>query len=204
MDVRLLSSSSAQLVWPNTNETFVLEGRNHLTASNAWEAIGQWPQLAGNEFTVIVPLTNAQQFFRLRQVATIQLPPDPAAVAPPQDPTLATTVCGATEVRYTGTNAIQTGVASNTIVPRQAGVLRGRVLDRQGAALPGVAITVLGHPEFGRTWSRLDGRFDLAVNSGGYLTVNYKKAGFTHAQRQISVAWQEYVQVPDVALLARD
>lgn len=69
LDVHFLSSSSVQLVWPNTNGTFVLDGHDRLTTSNAWETIGQWPQLGGNEFTVIVPLTNAQRFFRLRQVA---------------------------------------------------------------------------------------------------------------------------------------
>ncbi len=193
-----------QLVWPNTNGTFVPEVLDCLDGSNQWQTMPKWPRLELNEFTLALDATNTQQFFRLRQVATHLLPLDPASLAPPLEPTLATTVSDATEFLYTGTNAIQSGVASNTIVPRQAGVLRGRVLDRDGAALPGVEITVLGHSELGRTWSRLDGRFDLAVNAGGTLTLSCHKSGFIPAQRQVTTVWQDYLAVPDVTLLTRD
>ncbi len=105
------------------------------------------------------------------------LPPDPVTVAPPLDPTLATTLGKGTQFLYTGANPIQTGVAPGTIDAKRAGVLRGRVLDRSNSALPGVTITILGHPEFGQTLSRADGVFDLAVNGGGLLTVKYDEDG---------------------------
>ena len=47
---------------------------------------------------------------------------------------------------------------------------------------------VLNHPEFGQTLSRADGIFDLAVNGGGLLTVDYQKAGYLKVQRQVSGA----------------
>jgi hypothetical protein len=56
--------------------------------------------------------------------------------------------------------------------------MRGKVLDKISAPLPGVTITVLNHPEFGQTLSRTDGMFDLAVNGGGALTLTFAKAGF--------------------------
>ena len=65
------------------------------------------------------------------------LPPDPVTVAPPVDPTVATTVARSTEFLYTGPNPIQTGVAPGTIDARRAAVLRGKVLDRDGNPLPG-------------------------------------------------------------------
>jgi len=34
--------------------------------------------------------------------------------------------------------------------------------------------------------------FDIAVNGGGLLTVNYEKAGYLSAQRQVQVPWQDY------------
>ena len=112
------------------------------------------------------------------------LPPDPSTVAPPLDPTVATDVAAATAFLYTGANPIQTGVATGHDRARAASaVLRGKVLDRDGTALPGVTITVLGHPEFGQTLSRADGMFDLAVNGGGLLTVRYEEDGFLPAQR---------------------
>lgn len=204
LTARPTGPAELRLTWPNTNGTFVPETLERLGDASQWQAVAGWPHLEGEEYSIAVTITNAQQFFRLRQVATNALPPNPVSIAPPNNPTLPTTVSASTEFLYTGTNAIQTDVTSNAIAPHQAGVLRGCVLDRQGAALPGVAITVLGHPELGRTWSRLDGWFDLAVNGGGYLTVKYEKAGYIPAQRQVSVSWQDYAQVPDVTLLVRD
>ncbi|MDX2029765.1 MAG: BACON domain-containing carbohydrate-binding protein [Blastocatellia bacterium] len=131
-------------------------------------------------------------------------PPDPMTVAPDVDPTVATTVGAATEFLYTGANPIQTGVAPGTIEPRRAAVLRGRVLDRTGNPIPLVRITVLDHPEFGQTRSRADGRFDMAVNGGGVLTVNYEKTGHLPVQRTETVPWQDYCGVPDVVMMGYD
>ena len=132
------------------------------------------------------------------------LPPDPADVAPPVNPTVATTTFAATAFLYTGANPIQTGVAPGTINPVRVAVLRGQVLDKQNKPLSGVTIAILNHPEFGQTLSRADGNFDLAVNGGGLLTVTYQKTGYLPAQRQINAPWQDYVAVEDVILIARD
>ena len=134
----------------------------------------------------------------------IPVPPPPETVAPPVDPTVATTTFAATAFLYTGANPIQTGVAPGTIEAKRAAVLRGRVLDKQNTPLPGVAITVLNHPEFGQTLSRADGGFDLAVNGGGYLTLNYQRNGYLPAQRQVNVPWQDFVVMDDVVLIALD
>ena len=63
---------------------------------------------------------------------------------------------------------------------------------------------MLGHPEFGQTLSRADGRFDLAVNGGERLTINYAADGFLPAQRQVDAPWQDYVIVEDAALVSLD
>ena len=117
---------------------------------------------------------------------------------------MATTTYAATEFLYTGSNPIQTGVAPGTIEPKRTAVLRGKVLNRDNQPLSGVTITVLNHSEFGQTLSRADGMFDLAVNGGGYLTVNYQRSGYLPAQRQVNAPWQDYVVVEDVVLIARD
>ncbi len=135
---------------------------------------------------------------------TPTLPPDPGTVAPPVDPTVATTTHAATEFLYTGSNPIQTGVAPGTIDPKRTAVLRGRVLDKQNNPLSGVTLTILNHPEFGQTLSRADGGFDLAVNGGGLLTVNYQKTGYLPAQRQVNAPWQDFVVMDDTVLIARD
>ena len=132
------------------------------------------------------------------------LPPAPETVAPPVDPTVATTTFAATQFLYSGSNPIQTGVAPGTIEARRAAVLRGKVLDKNNAPLPAVVITVLNHPEFGQTLSRADGMFDLAVNGGGYLTLNYQRSGYLPAQRQVNVPWQDFVVLDDAILIPKD
>jgi hypothetical protein len=91
------------------------------------------------------------------------------------------------------------------VIERQrAAVVRGRVFDRAGNPLPGVSLSMLNHPELGATGTRADGRFDMAVNGGGPLTLDYRKAGYLPAQRQIEVPWHAYVQAPDVVMIPYD
>ncbi len=132
------------------------------------------------------------------------LPPDPASIAPHVDMSVATSLISATQFLYTGANPIQTGVISGTIDPLRVAVLRGQVLDAAGQPLPGVIVAVLDHPAFGQTLSRGDGRFDLVVNGGGALTVTYTKEGRLPAQRQAQTPPQDFVPVPDVALVKVD
>ena len=132
------------------------------------------------------------------------IPPEPADVAPQIDQTVATLHFAATEFLYTGTYPIQTGVEPGTIEEKRVNVLRGRVLNRDNNPLSGVIITILDHPEFGQTLSRLDGMFDMAVNGGGTLTLNYSKKGYLTAQRQIEAPWQRYTWLPDVVMIEPD
>lgn len=134
----------------------------------------------------------------------ISLPPDPAAVAPPIDPTVATDIAAATAFLYTGLNPIQTGVAPGTIEARRVAVLRGKVAGRDGAALAGVKISVLNHPEFGQTLTRADGAFDIAVNGGGQLTLRYEKGGYLAVQRAIVAPWRDYAWLPEVVMIPFD
>jgi RHS repeat-associated protein len=137
-------------------------------------------------------------------VTPFALPPDPSTVAPPTDTTVATNAYSSTQFLYTGSNPIQTGVVSGTIAFTTTAVLRGRVLDLNGDPLAGATITVLDHPEFGQTTSRADGRFDLAVNGGGQLTLNYAMPGYLPVQRQVQAPWQDYGYLPDVNLTPYD
>lgn len=132
------------------------------------------------------------------------IPPDPASIAPPVDPTVVTTVFQSSAFLYSGAHPIQTGVAPGTIQPMRAAVLRGRVTDRGDNPLPGVRISVLGHPEFGQTHTRPDGMFDLAVNGGGVVTIDYRRDGLLPVQRKINVPWQDYAWLPDVVMIPLD
>ncbi len=125
-------------------------------------------------------------------------------LAPSVDSTVATTMDAASRFLYTGDNPLQTGVSEGTMEPKRVAVLRGKVTTRDREPLSEVAITVLDHPEYGETLSRADGMFDMAVNGGGFLTVNYQRDSYLTAQRQVDVPWQDYVWLPDVALIPAD
>jgi RHS repeat-associated protein len=133
-----------------------------------------------------------------------ELPPDPATVAPPNDPTVATDIAKATAFLYTGSNPIQTDVPDGMIESQRVAVIRGHVSERDGSPIGGVKITVMAHPEFGSTLTRADGMFDMAVNGGGLLTVNYQKDGYLPAQRQVRAPWRDYVSVDEVVLVPFD
>ncbi|OGT12641.1 MAG: hypothetical protein A3F73_08960, partial [Gallionellales bacterium RIFCSPLOWO2_12_FULL_59_22] len=132
------------------------------------------------------------------------VPPDPATIATPIDLTVPTRMAESTAFLYTGPDAIQTGVAPGTIEARRVTVMRGKVMTRGNQPLPGVTITVLGHPEFGQTGSRADGMFDIAANGGGYLTIEYSKAGYLPVQRTVETPWQDFVAAPDVVMIELD
>lgn len=133
-----------------------------------------------------------------------KLPPDPATVVPPISAAVTTTLASAVEFLYTGADPIQTSVVPETIDARRISVVRGRVTNRQGDALPGVTVTIKDHPEFGETLSRADGMFDLAVNGGAVLTLNYFKPGYLPVQRNATTVWQEYTWAPDVVMVKQE
>ncbi|MBT9098540.1 PASTA domain-containing protein [Methylovulum psychrotolerans] len=133
------------------------------------------------------------------------LPPDPSAVAPPLNPTAPVTPLNqAANFLYTGEHPVQTGLLASTIDAKRIAVIRGKIRTRADQALAGVTVSVKNHPEFGQTLSRADGQFDLAVNGGGYLVLDYQKPGFLPAQRQVKTPWQDYVWAEDVVLLPLD
>ena len=136
--------------------------------------------------------------------------PTPAPAADPKTRATApaigeTTLIGdATAFLYTGANPIQTGVAPGTIAEQRAAVVRGRVLNRMNAPIAGVQVTVLGHPEYGRTATRDDGGFDLAVNGGGPLTISLARAGWISVQRTVEPAPQDYTAAEAITMVPYD
>lgn len=132
-------------------------------------------------------------------------PPDPAAVAPPVDPTVATGMHDAYSFIVDGPTPIQRGVPAGTIDAQRVAVLRGRVLDGDGHSLSQVLVRIAEHPEFGYTYSRADGGYELLVNGGSTLTVDFQKEGYLRAHRQAqAVPWQGFGLVEDVMLVALD
>ena len=132
------------------------------------------------------------------------IPPDPATIAPILDPTQSFSLHNAIAFLFSGSNPIQTGVNPSDIEPKQVAVIRGKVLNRDNSPLSGVSISIHNHPEYGQTLSREDGQFDLVVNGGGLLTVNYQKEGFLPVQRKLDVPWRDFIHADDVVMIPLD
>ncbi|WP_337288533.1 RHS repeat-associated core domain-containing protein [Candidatus Methylomirabilis sp.] len=184
--------------------TYAWEFGDGATTPNSSVTESHTYQTAGS-FTATVTVSDGQATTRASLTITPSVgPPDPSTVAPPLSQTTTTDLKSATAFLYSGSNPIQTGVAPGTIVPTRAAVLRGRVLNGLGTPLPGIVVSILSHPELGQTQSRSDGWFDLAVNGGGLLTVQYENAGYLPVQRQAQAPWQDLVVLPDVVMILRD
>jgi len=132
------------------------------------------------------------------------LPPDPMSIASGLDRTVPTDIYTATLFLYTGDNPVQIEVAPNAIDPQRAAVLRGQVRDRDGTPVSGALITVPDHQELGCTFSREDGSFDMVVNGGGWLTVNYEKGDYLPIQRHVQMPLRDYVWLPAGVMIPRD
>lgn len=106
-----------------------------------------------------------------------------------------------TSFLYSGTGKVQTGVAAGTITAQRAAVLRGHVVgDDKVTPVAGAVVTVVGHPEYGQTLSRADGWFDLAVNGGGSLTVDYQRAGYLPVQRTLNTRYNGTSVAPEIVM----
>jgi beta-lactam-binding protein with PASTA domain len=132
------------------------------------------------------------------------LPPDPSTIAPLLPGSEASTLADAASFLYSNNPPVQTGVAAGTIDFVRAAAITGKALALDNTPVSGAAVTISGHPEYGRTVTRADGGFDMAVNGGQTLFVEIRKAGFLPVQRQVEVPWQEYVVLPPAVLTAYD
>ncbi|RUO94464.1 hypothetical protein D7Y11_04325 [Corallococcus sp. AB018] len=125
--------------------------------------------------------------------------------APPAiDRTIPTDFGASIEFLYKGPNPVQVGVAEGALDTRRIGVIRGKVMGRNGQPIVDARMGVLAHPELGHTLTNAQGEYSLAVNGGGALTLEVEKPGFLPVQRQVDVPWREFVPLPEVVLTALD
>ncbi|MBT4837155.1 MAG: hypothetical protein HON94_07390, partial [Methylococcales bacterium] len=191
MLVRIQNSRTSVItnVTANQNGAFL----SNINAQLDDELIIVVSDLAGNESPSVTVTVKKPQ--------DPNLPPDPEKEAPPIVKDGSTSVSDATIFIHQGENPIQTGVEPGTIEAKRTVLLRGKVTNTDGSVLSGVTISIHNHEEFGQTKSRADGMFDMVVNGGGYVTVQFNKTGYPPVQRKVLAPWQEYVVLPNVAML---
>jgi len=120
------------------------------------------------------------------------------------DPTVTTTLFDAMSFIYDGVSPVQIGVSPGAIEAKRASAIKGVIAGQDGTPLSGVQLSVIGKPEYGYTVSRDNGAFDLVVNGGGVLTLNYEKVGFLPIQRRVNPSWLGYTETPPVVMMPLD
>ena len=198
-------TNQVQLFWPSSTNFNVLQEALDFELPQSWLDVPDAPEVLGTYYSIHREATNNASFYRLvnRGGPGFSTPPDPAVVATPPSPNVFNDLASLTAFLYTGSNAPQVGVAAGTIKPVQASVLRGRVMRGDSTPLPGVRVAILGHSEYGYTYTRTNGMFDLAVNAASYV-VDFQAIGYCAVQRQVQVTAQSYGKVPDVILAPQD
>ncbi|VEN54416.1 unnamed protein product [Callosobruchus maculatus] len=81
----------------------------------------------------------------------------------------------------------------------RSAVVRGRVTTQMGLGLMGVRVST-STPLEGFTLTRDDGWFDLLVNGGGAVTLQFGRAPFSPQSRIVFVPWNDVVIVDDVVM----
>lgn len=74
----------------------------------------------------------------------------------------------------------------------RSAVIRGRVVTSTGMGLMGVRVSTNIAPE-GFTLTREDGWFDLLVNGGGAVTLQFGRSPFKAQTQIVNVPWNEVI-----------
>lgn len=117
----------------------------------------------------------------------------PAAPLEPTDGDISTDFCGANAF-------LQRGVP---IPCDEFSALIGHVRTRDGVGVPGLRVSVLGHPEWGTATTQADGLYALGM-AAGRLTVDLRASSFIPLQRFAVAKARDFTYLPDTVVLRRD
>ncbi|XP_057365537.1 teneurin-a-like [Daphnia carinata] len=101
-------------------------------------------------------------------------------------------------------NAVQSYAHKDEYVDKRVAVLRGRVLSQQGLGVVGVRVSVDRHPRLGFTLTRHGGWFDILVNGGGAVTLQFQRNPYRPEMRTVWAAWNRIVVLDKVVLRLGD
>ncbi|XP_025831537.1 teneurin-m isoform X2 [Agrilus planipennis] len=99
--------------------------------------------------------------------------------------------------------SLQNYAKEETFNESRSAVVRGRVLTQMGMGLMGVRVSTTT-PLEGFTLTRDDGWFDLLVNGGGAVTLNFGRAPFQPKQHIVFVPWNEVVIIDDIVMVTNE
>jgi hypothetical protein len=129
------------------------------------------------------------------------LPPEPAAIAPAIDASAGTPFFDALGFLQQGADPVQRDAVPGAISPAHAALVSGLVRNRDGAALGGVRVSVVGRANLGHTRTRAGGAFDLLVEGGGEVVLRFEHAGYVSVDRAAQPTWRGSERLDDVVMV---
>ncbi|XP_023220703.1 teneurin-m-like isoform X2 [Centruroides sculpturatus] len=97
-------------------------------------------------------------------------------------------------------DSVQSYVNKNSFNDSRASVIRGQVVSPLGNGLMGIRVGMATDPLFGFTVTRDTGWFDLMVNGGGAVTLQFQREPFKPHERTVIVPWNEIVVMDKVVM----
>ncbi|XP_057656218.1 teneurin-a isoform X3 [Diorhabda carinulata] len=86
----------------------------------------------------------------------------------------------------------------NSFTPRRVAVMRGQVVTPQGLGIIGIRVSVDRESRFGFTLTRQGGWFDVLVNGGGAVTLQFQRSPFRPRTITVFVPWNQIIVLPPV------
>ncbi|XP_055298194.1 teneurin-a isoform X6 [Sitodiplosis mosellana] len=88
----------------------------------------------------------------------------------------------------------------NSFTPGRVSVMRGQVITPQGLGIVGIRVSVDRDSRFGFTLTRQGGWFDVLVNGGGAVTLQFQRSPFHPMTRTVFVPWNQIVVLPPIQM----
>ncbi|MDB5217283.1 MAG: uncharacterized protein JWO86_5210, partial [Myxococcaceae bacterium] len=127
---------------------------------------------------------------------------DPCA-PPPVSAIGAVSFAESVKFLYDGACPRQTGVDKTVFDELRVSVVRGHVVDENGAPLPGVRVRVPREGRYGETRTRDDGSFDFVVNGGARTRLRFEIDGRLFAQRNADAKTNRFLVLDEIALVQK-
>ncbi|XP_016839726.1 teneurin-a isoform X5 [Nasonia vitripennis] len=97
-------------------------------------------------------------------------------------------------------NSVQSYARIDEYSESRVAVMRGQVVTEQGLGIIDVRVSIDKDQKFGFTLTRAGGWFDILVNGGGAVTLQFQRSPFKPMRRTVFVPWNQIVVLPPVVL----
>ncbi|XP_055525741.1 teneurin-a isoform X2 [Wyeomyia smithii] len=101
-------------------------------------------------------------------------------------------------------NSVQSYAHMDEYSESRVSVMRGQVITPQGLGIIGIRVSVDRDSRFGFTLTRQGGWFDILVNGGGAVTLQFQRSPFKPLTRTVFVPWNHIVVLSPIQMQLND